>query len=107
MPGPCPVTATRVGYGCYMRVRTKPDKRDEFVRLIAALRSNVRAHEPGTLVFEFFQGADPNEFVFFEGFVDESAQQRHQQAPYHAAMSGEGWACLDGQPIIEFLRPAV
>jgi len=101
------MSAKPVGYGCFMRVRTKPDKRDEFVRLITGLRANVLTHEPDTLVFEFFQGADPNEFVFFEGFVDEPAQQRHQQAPYHVAMAGEGWACLNGPPIIEFLRPAL
>ena len=46
------------------------------------------------------------EFVFFECFTDEAAQQRHQNMPYHVAMSAAGWACLDGQPVIEFLRPA-
>jgi len=95
-----------VGYGCYMRVRTKPEKRDEFVRLIRTLRSNVRQHEPDTLIFEFFQGSEANEFVFFEGFVDEAAQQRHQQAPYHQTMSEAGWACLDGPPLVEFIKPA-
>lgn len=94
------------GYGCYMRVRTKPHKRDEFVRLVLELRRQALANEPATLFFEFFQAADSNEFVFLEGFVDESAQQRHQQAPYHLAMSEAGWACLDGQPTIEFMKPA-
>lgn len=98
--------ARRIGYGCYIRARTKPAKRDEFVRLILELRERALAHEPDTLVFEFFQGADPNEFVFFEGYVDEAAQQVHQNAPYHVAMSEAGWACLDGQPVIEFLKPA-
>lgn len=44
--------------------------------------------------------------MFFECFTDEAAQQRHQQMPYHVAMSSAGWACLDGQPVIEFLKPA-
>jgi len=95
-----------VGYGCYIRARAKPEKRDEFVRLIVALRDKALASEPDTLIFEFFQAADPNEFVFFEGYVDEAAQQRHQTAPYHEAMSAAGWACLDGEPVIEFMRPA-
>jgi len=90
-----------------MRVRTKADKRDECVQLIRTLRANVRRHEPDTLVFEFFQGSDPNEFVFFEGFVDEAAQQRHQQTPYHLAMAEAGWACLDGPPLVEFIKPAL
>jgi quinol monooxygenase YgiN len=94
------------GYGCYIRVRTKPEKRDEFVRLILELRANALANEPSTLFFEFFQAADSTEFVFFEGFVDELAQQQHQQAPYHVAMSEAGWACLDGPPVVEFMKPA-
>ncbi len=93
------------GYAAYLRVRTKPEKRDEFVRLIAELRANVKQHEPDTLVYEFLQGADANEFVFFECYTDEQAQAAHQQAPYHVAMSAAGWACLDGEPIIEFLKP--
>jgi quinol monooxygenase YgiN len=101
------MSGKRIGYGSYMRVRTKPDKREEFLRLVAGLRSDVLAHEPDTLLFEVFQGADANEFVFFEGFVDESAQQRHQRAPYHAAMAKAGWACLDGRAVIEYMKPAV
>lgn len=93
-------------YACYMRVRTKPEKRDEFVRLVTQLRADVLRNEPDTLVYEFLQGADANEFVFFECFTDEAAQQRHQNAPYHVAMSAAGWACLDGQPVIEFMKPA-
>jgi quinol monooxygenase YgiN len=89
-----------------MRVRTKPEKRDEFVRLVTQLRADVLANEADTLVYEILQGADANEFVFFECFTDEAAQQRHQNAPYHVAMSAAGWACLDGQPVIEFMKPA-
>ena len=96
----------RVGYACYMRLRTKPERRDEFLRLVLALQANVREHEPATLVFELLQGADRNEFVFFEGFVDQAAQKRHQEQPYHVAMSARGWECLDGSPTIEFLSPA-
>jgi quinol monooxygenase YgiN len=93
-------------YACYMRVRTKPEKRDEVARLVLELQANVRNNEPDTLVYEILQGDDPNEFVFFECFTDPAAQQRHQDMPYHVAMSAAGWACLDGQPVIEFLRPA-
>jgi len=98
--------AKSVGYACYIRLRTKPGKRDEFVRLITELRANVQRHEPDTLVFELLQGSAPDEFVFFEGFVDEAARQRHADAPYHVAMSAAGWACLDGEPVIEFMKPA-
>ena len=96
----------KVGVALYMRVQTKPDKRDEFVALVKALQANVRAHEPDTLIYELLQGSHANEFVFFEGFTDAAAQERHAQAPYHLAMSAQGWACLDGTPVIESLTPA-
>ncbi|MCE2873861.1 MAG: antibiotic biosynthesis monooxygenase [Xanthomonadales bacterium] len=96
------MTAT---YACYMNVRTKPEKREEFKRLVLQLQADVRRHESDTLTYEVLQGDDPDEFVFFECFTDEAAQQRHQQAPYHLAMSAAGWACLDGTPEIRFLRP--
>ena len=37
--------------GIIMHVRTKPDKSDEFQRLIAQLQKDVRANEPGALCF--------------------------------------------------------
>src|SRR5829696_6591599 len=56
---------TSVGYAAYIRVRTKPEKRDEFIGLVTELRANVLQNEPDTLVFEILQGKDQNEFVFF------------------------------------------
>ena len=50
--------------------------------------------------------ASPLEFVFMLGFADEAAYQQYADAPFHLAMAPLGWACLDGEPTIEFLRPA-
>jgi quinol monooxygenase YgiN len=96
-----------VGLAAYMRVRIRPEKREEFLRLIGELRTNVHRHEPDTLLFEVLQAEDPNEFVLMECFTSVAAQQQHQDAPYHVAMAPAGWACLDGEPIIEYMRPAV
>ena len=96
-----------VGLAAYMRVRTKPEKREEFLRLIGERRANVHRDEPDTLLFEVLHGKDDNEFVIYECFTDVAAQKQHENAPYHMAMAPAGWACLDGQPIIEYLRPAV
>ncbi|HSN72244.1 MAG TPA: putative quinol monooxygenase [Steroidobacteraceae bacterium] len=101
------MATTGTGYACYMRVRVKPDKRLEFLQLMHDLVANVRMNEPETLVYEVLQGSDENEFVFFECFTDEAAQQRHQQMPYHVAVSPAGYACLAEDPHIEFLKPAI
>jgi quinol monooxygenase YgiN len=89
------------GHGVYMRVRVKPEKRAEFIGIITELVRNIRANEPDTHVYEFLQAADPLEFVFFERFTDFAAYEKHQKMPYHVAISAAGWACLDGDPIIE------
>jgi quinol monooxygenase YgiN len=88
-----------------MRVRVKPQKRDEFIGLIKALVRDSKSNEPGTQVLEFMQAADPNEFVFLERFASEAAMKIHREAPYHVGMSAAGWACLDGEPHIEELTP--
>ena len=90
-----------------MRVRVKPEKRDEFVGLITELAANVRANEPDTLIYEFLQAEDPNEFVFFECFTDEAAFERHREMDYHVAMSDAGWACLSEDPHIEPLQGVI
>jgi quinol monooxygenase YgiN len=101
------MAVSQTGYACYMRVRVLPHKRAEFLDLMHGPVTNIRASEPDTLVFEILAGADENEFVFFECFTDAAAQERHQQMPYHVAVSPAGYACLDGEPHIEFLKPAI
>lgn len=95
----------RAGFCVFMRVRVKPEKREEFIGLMRGLQRDVRANEPDTLVFEIAQGDDPLEFLFFEGFTDEAARERHQNMPYHVAVSPAGYACLAQDPQIEFIRP--
>jgi quinol monooxygenase YgiN len=93
------------GYACYLRVRVKSDKRDEFVGLITQLRADVARELGGVRFYEVLATADPLEFVLLQGFDDEPSYQRYANAPFHLAMAPAGWACLDGEPHIEFLRP--
>jgi (4S)-4-hydroxy-5-phosphonooxypentane-2,3-dione isomerase len=94
-----------VGYACYLRVRIKPDKRGEFIGLIHRLREDTRREMTGVVFYEFLATADPLEFVLLQGFVDEAAYKRYANAPFHLEMAPHGWACLDGDPHIEFLSP--
>jgi len=95
--------STSTSHAIYIRVRVKPEKRDEFIGLITELAANVKANEPDTLVWEFLQAEDPNEFLFLEVFKDEAARETHANARYHLEMSDAGWACLSEEPHIETL----
>ncbi len=89
-----------------MTVRVKPDKAERFAELITQLRKDVHAGEPDTLVFQVLRDRDDaNRFHFVEVFADEAAKERHANMPYHHAMSEEGWACLDGEPVIRECEP--
>ena len=89
-----------------MTVRTKTDKSECFAELIVQLRKDVREHEPGTLVFEVLrETGEPAVFHFVEVFSDEDARKIHADAPYHKAMSAQGWACVEGEPSIRECLP--
>lgn len=94
------------GYACNMRVKVLAEKRDEFVGLVLQLRVDVARELPSVVFYEFLATANPLEFLFMLGFADEAAYQQYADAPFHLAMAPLGWACLDGDPAIEFLRPA-
>ncbi len=92
--------------GVIMTVRTKTDKSECFVELIEQLRRDVHENEPGTLMFEVMREAeDPCVFHFIEVLADENARKRHAEAPYHKAMSAQGWACVEGEPSISECQP--
>lgn len=94
------------GHACYLRVRIKPEKRAEFIGLIRKLREDVHRELPEDVAFyEFLATSDPLEFVLMQGFADEAAYKRYADAPFHVEMAPHGWACLDGDPYIEFMQP--
>jgi quinol monooxygenase YgiN len=92
--------------GILMHVRTKPEKSNEFARLTAQLQKDVRAHEPGVLVYQVMRSVDdPALFVMTEVFANQAAYDAHPEMPYHKAMSAAGWACVEGQPDIKRFTP--
>lgn len=92
--------------GVFMGVRTKPGTSEEFQRLATQLQSDVRANEPGALLYQVMRDAeDPNYFIYVEIFADEQAYTAHPDMPYHVSMSEAAWACVEGQPDIRRFVP--
>lgn len=88
--------------GIVMNVRVKPDRGDEFARLVTQLQADVRKNEPDVIVFQVLRSAENSElFVFLEVFANEAAYAAHPDMPYHKAMAAAGWDCVDGQPEIQ------
>ncbi|MBO9375834.1 antibiotic biosynthesis monooxygenase [Sphingomonas histidinilytica] len=92
--------------GVMMIVRTKPGRAREFARLTAKLQRDVRANEPGALIWQVMRADDdPDLFYFTELFATAEAHAAHPGMPYHVAMSAAGWDCVEGEPEIRLCTP--
>ncbi|MBI4682915.1 MAG: antibiotic biosynthesis monooxygenase [Nitrospirae bacterium] len=59
------------------------DRVEEAKKVISELISNVREHEPKTLLYKSLQlKQDPAGFIHFIIFADNEAHMRHRSAPY-------------------------
>lgn len=92
--------------GVFMDVRTKPGTSDDFERMAIQLQSDVRANEPGVLLYQVMRDAkNPARFIYVEIFADEAAYAAHPHMPYHVSMSEAAWACVEGEPEISRFNP--
>ena len=63
---------------------TKPEKRDEFVKLQTELKDLVFKHEPDAKVYELLQSEeDADTFYCVATFKDEAAYDHHMSIDFH------------------------
>jgi quinol monooxygenase YgiN len=88
------------------RMTCRPEKRTEFVFLCRNLREYVQAHEPDTLIFEFFKlRGEPNRYAVLESFRDEAAEHVHMNSTTLADIAPKIAGCLDGTWMREYFDP--
>ena len=88
------------------RMKIKPGREEEFVRLARQLTEKVHANEPDTLRYEFFRLKDePLGYAVFEQFTDEAAEEAHRDTPHFHELAPALIECLDGTYVREFLDP--
>jgi quinol monooxygenase YgiN len=86
-------------------LRTKPEKRDELIRLQAELKTLVFAQEPDALVYELFQSAeDPDLFQIVATFRDDAAFDHHMQIDFHDRLVPPILDCLAEDMKLTFYR---
>jgi autoinducer 2-degrading protein len=69
----------------WVKVRIKPDKRDQFLKAIEVDALGSEGDEPGCLRFNVLQDQeDPNVYYFYEAYRDEAALEAHRAAPHYA-----------------------
>lgn len=87
------------------RMSVKPEKEADFIRLAQALTEKVHAHEPETLIYQFYRLREPNRFAVVESFTSEQAEQDHQNTEHFKALAPGLVECLDGPYVREYLDP--
>lgn len=81
----------------WVKVRIKPEKRDEFLKAIEVDALGSERDEPGCARFNVLQDmADDNVYYFYEVYVDEAAVEAHRVAPHYAVWKAAAH-CLDGE----------
>ncbi len=86
-------------------LRSKPDKRDELIRLQVELKMLVGQEEPDVLVYEFLQSDDdPDLFQVVASFRDDAAFEKHMHIGFHDRLVPPILECLDGEMKLAFYR---
>ena len=69
----------------WVKVRIKPDMRDEFLKAIEQDALGSERDEPGCFRFNVLQDEkDANVYYFYEVYKDQAALEAHRAAPHYA-----------------------
>jgi len=86
-------------------LRTRPDRRAEFIALQTELKSLVHQHEPDAVVYELLQADDdPDLFYCIATFRDEAAFEHHMQIDFHDRLVPPILDCLACEMELAFFR---
>lgn len=86
-------------------LRTKPEKRDEFIALQTELKALVHEREPDALVYELLQAEeDDNLFYCIATFRDQAAFDHHMQIDFHERLVPPILECLAQDMELGFFR---
>lgn len=86
-------------------LRTKPEKRDDFIALQTELKALVHEHEPDALVYELLQAEEDNNlFYCIATFRDQAAFDHHMQIDFHNRLVPPILECLAQDMELAFFR---
>ena len=88
------------------RMKVKPEKEQEFIRLAKDLTREVHDKEPQTTGYAFYKLRDEElGYAVYEQFVNEAAEEAHLATPHFKRIAPDLIECLDGSYVREYLDP--
>lgn len=86
-------------------LRTKPEKRAEFIALQTEMKHLVKIHEPDVWVYEMLQSdEDENLFYCVATFRDEEAFEKHMHIYFHDRLVPPVIECLAADMELRFFK---
>jgi quinol monooxygenase YgiN len=96
---------TSPGKSFIATLRTKPEKRDDFIALQTELKGLVKEQEPDAWVYELLQADDdPDLFYCVATFKHEAAFDKHMHIDFHDRLVPPIFECLASEMEIQYLK---
>ena len=90
--------------GVVATLKVQEGKGSEFEAVFTELSKQVRANEPGNIVYQLTKSrTDPTVYKVLELYKDEDALKAHGQTDYFKAAGAKMAPCMGGRPEIEYL----
>ena len=90
--------------GVVATLKVQDGKQAEFEKIFLDLAQQVRANEPGNLVYQLTKSReDATVYKVLELYKDQDALSAHGQTDYFKAAGAKMGPCMGGRPTIEYL----
>ena len=90
--------------GVVATLKVQDGKQGEFEAIFTELSKQVRANEPGNLLYQLTKSrADATVYKVLEVYKDADALKAHGGSDYFKAASAKMGPCMAGRPEIEYL----
>lgn len=84
-----------------VRMKVKPDRHDDFLRILKDVTEAVQTSEPDCFVYATWKTSTPFEYLMIEGYRSEAGRELHNSR--HSGVAPEFFDCLESPPVVEQL----
>ena len=90
--------------GVVATLKVQVEKAEEFEKIFTALAAQVKANEPGNLMYQLTKSrTEPVVYKVLELYADADALKHHGGTDYFKASGAQMGPCMAGRPEIEYL----
>lgn len=84
-----------------VRMKVKPDRHDNFLRILEDVTKAVKESEPDCFVYATWRTENPHEYLMVEAYHTEAGRELHNER--HSGVAPAFFECLEEPPIVEKL----